>query len=143
MPTCSSILYSTGCTHMQSESWSKRETFGLFFREKQNRSALACWAQPNGHICHTKLQRAFQWDFCPLLGIQFIQQIFSELLPCARHYSRHGGNRCEPHRQNFMPSLGLPPSKTFNQKKKTPLSYKQWVRKSNTIVDLSFCNCGS
>lgn len=75
----------------------------------------------------------------------FIQQIFSELLPCARHYSRHWGNRCEPHRQNFMLSLGLPPSKTFNSiKKKTPpFSYKQWVRKSNTIVDLSFCNCGS
>lgn len=48
----------------------------------------------------------------------FIQQIFSELLPCARHYSRHWGNRCEPHRQNFMLSLGLPPSKTFNSIKK-------------------------
>ena len=44
----------------------------------------------------------------------FIQQIFTELLPCARHYSRHWGNRCEAHRQKFMPSLGLPPSKTFN-----------------------------
>ena len=60
VPTCSSILYSTGCTHMQSESWSTRETFCLFFREKQNSSALACWTQPNGHICHTKLQRASQ-----------------------------------------------------------------------------------
>ena len=52
----------------------------------------------------------------------FIQQIFSELLPCARHYSRHWGNRCEPHRQNFMLSLGLPPSKTFNSIKKILIS---------------------